>query len=131
MEIHLKIIGVLLVILAAIHAIFPKYFNWKQDLNAISLANRQLMYIHSFFIAFVVLLIGILCLTSAEELVSTSLGKKISIGLGIFWGSRLFVQFFGYSSKLWQGKKFETSVHIVFSIFWVYLTAVFILISLN
>ena len=63
MELHLKIIGTLLIILAFIHAIFPKYFNWKQELNSLSIINRQLMYVHSFFIAFVVLLMGVLCLT--------------------------------------------------------------------
>lgn len=127
MEFHLKLIGILLILLAAIHIIFPKYFNWKKELNSLSLINRQLMYVHSFFIAFVVLLVGILCLTSANELTSTVLGKKISLGLGIFWSVRLFIQFFGYSSKLWKGKSFETSVHIVFSIFWIYLSTIFIL----
>lgn len=127
MELQLKIIGILLILLAGIHIIFPKYFKWKIELNSLSLINRQLMYIHSFFIAFAVLLIGILCLTSAEELTSTTLGKKISLGLGIFWTTRLFIQFFGYSPKLWKGKTFETSVHIFFSIFWVYLTTIFIL----
>lgn len=127
MEFHLKLIGILLILLAAIHIIFPKYFNWKKELNSLSLINRQLMYVHSFFIAFVVLLVGILCLTSANELTSTVLGKKISLGLGLFWSVRLFIQFFGYSPKLWKGKSFETSVHIVFSILWIYLSAIFIL----
>jgi len=128
MELQLKIIGILLVILSAIHIVFPKYFNWKIELNSLSLINRQLMYIHSFFIAFAVFLIGILCLTSAAELTNTSLGKKISLGLGIFWSVRLFIQFFGYSSKLWKGKAFETFIHIFFSVLWIYLSAIFILI---
>ncbi len=89
--------------------------------------NRQMMYVHSFFIAFVVFLMGILCLTSSGELASTVLGKRISLGLGIFWAARLFVQFFGYSSKIWIGKKFETIVHILFSLLWIYLSIVFIL----
>lgn len=127
MELHLKIIGILLILLASVHIIFPKYFNWKVELNSLSLINRQLMYIHSFFIAFAILLIGILCLTSAQELTSTVLGKRISLGLGIFWSTRLFIQFFGYSSKLWKGKIFETLVHVFFSIFWVYLSTIFIL----
>ena len=127
MEFHLKLIGILLILLAAIHIIFPKYFNWKKELNSLSLINRQLMYVHSFFIAFVLLLVGILCLTSANELTNTMLGKKISLGLGVFWSVRLFIQFFGYSSKLWKGKSFETSVHILFSIFWIYLSTIFIL----
>jgi hypothetical protein len=70
---------------------------------------------------------GVLCLTSASELLNTNLGKRISFGLAIFWAVRLVVQFFVYSSKLWKGKSFETGVHIVFSIFWIYLVVIFIL----
>jgi len=127
MELHLRIVGILLITLALIHIVFPKYFNWKIELSSLSLMNRQLMYVHSFFIAFAILLIGVLCLTSATELTNTALGKRISLGLGIFWSARLFIQFFGYSPKLWKGKTFETSVHIFFSIFWIYLSTIFIL----
>jgi len=127
MELHLKIIGILLILLALIHFVFPKRFNWKQELSSLSLINRQLMYIHSFFIAFVIFLMGLLCLTSANDLLNTSFGKRILLGLAIFWTVRLIVQFFGYSSKLWKGRSFETTVHIVFSLFWIYLVAVFIL----
>lgn len=88
--------------------------------------NRQLMYVHSFFIALVVFLTGLLCLSSANELINTNLGKKISLGLGIFWAIRLFVQFFGYSPALWKGKRFETGMHILFSMFWTYLSTVFL-----
>lgn len=126
METQLKVIGGLLIVLALIHVVFPKYFNWKQELSALSLANRQIMYVHSFFIAFMVLLLGVLCVTSSADLVNTALGNRISLGIGIFWGVRLLVQFFGYSPKLWKGKSFETTVHIVFSIFWTYLTSIFI-----
>ena len=131
MELHLKIIGILLIILAAIHVAFPKYFNWKQELKPLSIINRQLMYVHSFFIAFAILLIGLLCLTSADDLLATVLGKKICLGLGIFWIARLLIQFFGYSSQLWRGKIFETSIHIIFSIFWIYLAVVFIFIYIR
>ncbi|WP_316820536.1 hypothetical protein [Pedobacter gandavensis] len=126
MEIHYKIIGVLLIALSFVHLVFPKYFNWTEELSALSLANRQIMYIHTFFIALVVFLIGLLCLTSSNELVSNSFGKKIAFGIGIFWLIRLYIQFFGYSSKLWKGKTFETVVHVVFSLFWAYLSVVFL-----
>ena len=127
MELHLKIIGILLILLALLHFFFPKRFNWERELSSLSVINRQLMYIHSFFIAFVIFLMGVLCLTSASELLNTNLGKRISFGLAIFWAVRLVVQFFVYSSKLWKGKSFETGVHIVFSIFWIYLVVIFLL----
>ena len=128
MELHIKIAGLLLIVLAIIHSIFPKYFNWKQELNSLSIINRQLMYVHSFFIAFVVLLMGVLCLTSTNELIASSLGKRISLGLGMFWTARFIIQFLGYSAKIWKGKTFETSVHILFSILWAYLSTIFFLI---
>ncbi len=126
MELQIKIIGLLLTILAIIHAIFPKYFNWKEELKQLSLINRQLIMVHTFFIALVVLLIGLLCMTSATELIQTKLGKTISLGLGIFWTIRLFFQFFIYSSLLWKGKIFETAVHILFSLLWIYMSTVFL-----
>jgi hypothetical protein len=127
MEPHLKIAGILLIILALLHVFFPRYFNWKQELSSLNMMNRQMMYVHAFFIAFVVFLMGLLCLTSAIELTTTAFGKRISLGLGIFWATRLFIQFFGYSSLLWKGKIPETTVHVLFSILWIYLSAVFLL----
>ena len=131
MEVHLKIIGVLLMALASIHIFFPKYFNWKQELKYMTLINRQMMTVHTFFIAFVVFLIGLLCLTSATDLTQTKLGKTISLGLGIFWATRFIFQLFVYSTKLWKGKTFETTIHIVFTILWIYLTSVFLWTGLN
>lgn len=127
MELHLKIVGALLILLALIHIFFPGYFDWRQELGSLSLINRQMIYAHLFFIALGIFLMGLLCLTSSHELSTTVVGKKISLGLGIFWTIRLCVQFFGYSSKLWKGKPFETTVHILFSAFWAYLSTVFIL----
>ena len=128
MELQLKIIGSLLIVLSMVHVIFPKYFNWKKDLSPLSLINRQMMLVHTFFIAFVVFLMGLLCLTSATEIIETSLGKKIALGLFLFWMARLFTQFFWYSPKLWKGKRFETTIHIIFSIFWTYISVVFFMI---
>lgn len=126
MKTHFEIIGILLMMLALIHFIFPKYFKWKEELKALSLINRQMMTIHTFFIALTVFLMGLLCFSSANELENTHLGKSICLGLGIFWLIRLFIQFFGYSKELWQGKVFETTVHILFSFLWTYLSVVFL-----
>lgn len=127
MELHLKIVGVILVLLALLHIIFPRYFKWKVELGAISHINRQMMYVHAFFIAFGVFLMGLLCLTSTNELTTTVLGRRISFGLTIFWLTRLIIQFFGYSSLHWRGKGFETTVHIVFAALWTYVSGVFLL----
>lgn len=126
MSIHLQIIGALFMLLALIHVGFPRYFEWKQQLASLSLINRQMMQVHTFFIAFVVFLFGLLSFTSAEELITTPLGRRICLGLGVFWGIRALVQWFFYSSELWRGRRFETGVHVVFSALWVYCAVVFL-----
>ncbi|WP_460555570.1 hypothetical protein [Hymenobacter daeguensis] len=131
MVVQLKAIGFLLVILALLHVAFARYFNWREEFAPVSLINRQMMYVHTFFVAFTVLLMGLLCLTSAAELVGTPLGRRLALGCGIFWLARLLVQFFGYSAQLWRGKRFETVVHVVFAGFWSYLSAVFLLVGLG
>ncbi len=118
-------------LLAILHIGFPKYFNWKKELSSLSLINKQMMEVHTFFIAFVVFLIGLLCFIATGEIIETSLGKKTAFGLGVFWGVRLFFQFFVYSKKLWKGKIFETTMHILFTFFWSYLSVVFFMIFLN
>lgn len=128
MELHLKIIGSLLIPLSFIHIVFPKYFNWKTELKELMIMNRQMMYVHSFFIALFVFLTGLLCLTSSKDLIETPLGNKIALGLCVFWTLRSVIQFFVYSPKLWRGKRFETIIHVLFSVLWIYLSVVFFLV---
>lgn len=128
MELQIKIIGALLIVLSFLHAVFPRYFQWKEDLKTVSLINRQMMYVHTFFIAFGVLLMGIMCLCCTKDLLHTPLGKNIALGLSIFWGVRLIFQFFIYSPRLWKNKPFETVIHLLFSMCWVYMSVVFMLI---
>lgn len=131
MHIHLIIIGIIFIVLAFIHLIFPKYFEWEKELKSLSLMNRQMMKVHTIFIALMVFLMGVLLISSSAELTETVVGRKIILGLAIFWTIRLVIQFFGYSAKLWKGKLFETSVHIIFSLIWIYISVVFWIIYFN
>ena len=131
MIVHLHIVGVLFVCLAFAHVGFPRYFDWKKELAPLSLINRQMMQVHALFIAIIVFLIGLLCLTSAQDLITTSLGRRIAFALGLFWAFRLLVQLFGYAPELWKGKTFETIVHVVFSCVWCYVSVVFLSVALG
>lgn len=84
-----------------------------------------MMVIHTLFIALLVFLMGLLCLTSNSDIAGTSFGRKISLGLAVFWTIRLGTQIFGYSSKLWKGKTFETTVHVLFIFLWAYFSLIF------
>lgn len=130
MELHLKIIGFVLIALSFSHLTFPWYFEWKTDFKKVSLINRQMFKVHVLFIALLVMLVGLMNLSLTEELTTTYLGKWICFGLGFFWGLRSIIQFFGYSSKIWKGKLFETVIHVFFSFFWLYMTVVYFKIGL-
>lgn len=126
MEIHLKVVGSLLILLSLMHIIIPKHFKWEQELTSVSLITKQILYVHTFFIAFIVLLMGLLCLSYSHELVHDPFGRVISLGLFAFWLTRLIFQFLVYSPKVWRGKRFETAMHVVFSVVWFYFTSVFL-----
>ena len=125
MEVHLKIIGWLLILLSGLHVFIPGYLDWARDLRPLSLMNRQMMKTHTIFIAITVFAIGLLCVVHHGALTGTTLGRDLCRGLAVFWALRLFFQFGVYSSKLWRGKRFETTVHVFAVVFWVYMTVVF------
>ena len=125
MKFLIEISGYGTMLLAIVHIVFPKAFNWKNELASLSLINRQLMTVHTFFIAFGVFLMGLLCATSAELLLTTKLGSRVLVILAIFWLARLLTQIFWYSTELWKGKKIKTMIHVIFLIQWTSLTIVY------
>ncbi len=123
---NLRFAGALLIALALAHAPIAKHFHWREESARLSPFNRQVLLVHAFFIALTVGLMGGLALGWAPLLATPNpLGAPVAGGLAIFWGVRLYCQWFVYDRALWRGKSFETAVHIVFSLCWIYLTGLF------
>ena len=123
---NLKIAGYLMFCLSALHLVFPKRFRWKDDLAKLQDLNRQIFWVHCFFICLVLLLMGALCsFFGAALLAGGELRPVVAGGCALFWFMRLLAQLFVYDSALWRGKPLETFVHIVFTGLWSYFTAVF------
>jgi hypothetical protein len=122
----LRIAGAILLLLALSHVGFSKRFHWDQELPRLSLLNRQVFVVHTFFIALVVTFMGILSLVFPETLVERSqLARIVLAGLALFWATRLVFQWFVYDRALWRGRRFETLVHFTFTVIWMYLTSVY------
>ena len=125
-EIHLRIVGGMLLALAALNTLLPKRLHWKEELDRLSLLNRQIFLVHALFIGLILVLTGTLSLVYANSLLEpTSLGRAILSGLVVFWSTRLFVQWFVYDRRLWRGDAFNTTVHVVFTFVWFYFVAVY------
>ena len=125
MILALQFAGAVLLGLCLLHAAMPKRFSWAEELTRLSLLNRQIFWVHTFFIALMVGQMGVLFLFFPEMLLDrTPLARLVTIGLIVFWLARAFTQFFVYSPSLWRGKRFETFVHFAFGAFWLYLVGV-------
>ena len=123
---NLRAAGVLLAVLVVVNLVVPSRFGWRADLAKLSLLNRQIFQAHSVFLVLILGLSSALLLTSADALLEPSrLSRAILVGLTIFWGLRMMMQWFFYSSAIWRGNRFFTTMHVVFSVAWIYMTAVF------
>ncbi|MBL8021720.1 MAG: hypothetical protein JNM27_18755 [Leptospirales bacterium] len=119
-------VGVLQIGLAILHLLFPARFNWREETARLSLLNRQIFYVHTFFVCVILVLFGLLSVFFASELLRGDLfSRAISGGISAFWFMRLLAQLFVYDSALWKGKTFETTVHIAFILLWIGLTSVY------
>ena len=127
----LQLAGVAQVLLALIHAVFPRYFRWREELSRLSLVNAEMMRVHTLFVALTVAGIGVLSWGWAGEVAGTAFGRVFAKAVAVFWGVRLVVQHFGYSAALWRGKAFETAVHVVFTLLWVGLTVLYAYVGLR
>lgn len=132
LELHLKVVGLILLILGPAHAVFPRRFSWKSELEKVSLLTRQIFYVHHFFIGLVVTMLGALCLFGTSALLQkTPLGAILLGGITFFWLCRLVIQFFIFDASHWRGHRFNTQVHIAFVVLWIYLVGVFGAASLH
>lgn len=123
---HLQFTGLLLIGLGLLHLAFPKRFHWREELARLSLINRQMFLVHCFFLVMVLEFLGVCCFWFPNALEErTLLGRLVCAAATIFWACRLAMQFFVYDSSLWRGRRFETAMHVAFSLLWAYFTGVF------
>jgi hypothetical protein len=124
--VHLRIVGLVMAALVVINLFVPRRFHWREEMARLSQLNREVFQAHSVFLVLMLAMFSALLLTSADALLEpTRLSRAILAGLTIFWGLRMLMQWFFYSPAIWRGHRFNTVMHCVFSVTWVYVTAVF------
>jgi len=123
---HLRIVGLVMAGLVVVNLFVPRRFHWRDELARLSLLNRQVFQVHSVFLVLTLALFSALLLTSSDALIEPSrLSRAMLFGLTIFWGMRMLMQWFFYSPEIWRGHRFNTVMHYVLSVTWVYVTFVF------
>lgn len=113
-DFHLRVVGALMLVLAIVHAFFPRWFGWREDLAKLSLINRQIFVVHTLFVVVVLAMLGVLMIFYANPLLrSGEVGRAVFFGLGVFWAIRLVVQIWYYKSELWRGHRGKTGLHVL------------------
>ena len=126
LSLHMRIVGVLLLLLGMSHAFFNRYFGWEQELAAVSLLTRRVFFVHNFFIGLGVVLTGAGSFLYADAMLKPgALSRALLAGMTLFWLCRLLAQFFVYDSALWRGDRLRTFMHTAFAVLWCYVTAIY------
>ena len=73
-EMHLRIVGVLLIVLGAANVLLPRHFNWKRDMMAAPLLTRQVFWVHLAFLVLTLELFGWATLLCASALLEPGPG---------------------------------------------------------
>jgi hypothetical protein len=126
MKLLIQIAGGIQIVLAITHAAFPKRFQWKEELSRLSLLNRQIFMVHTSFICLMLIMMGALSLFATQALLEASqLSRLVLGGFASFWALRLVFQWFVYDWRLWRGHAFNTFIHFLFTLMWIYLTSAY------
>ena len=126
--VNLRIIGAFMAALVVLNLFVPRQLGWPEELQRVSLINRQIFRVHAVFLMVILGMFAVLLLTSSEALLEPSRLSRLMLGgLTIFWGLRMLAQWFYYSPATWRGNRLRTAVHYGFSAAWIYVTAVFAL----
>jgi hypothetical protein len=78
---------------ALFHIAFWRIFDWKNDLDRCSNANRAILQIANLRLIYVFLSVAATCFTFPEDLLTTRLGHLFLGGMSLFWIGRLIEQF--------------------------------------
>jgi len=99
LELLVKLGGIYNFLLVIFHLSFWKLFNWKDDLDSLSLLNRVIMPVLNISLTLLFVVMGLISLLHTEELLTTSLGKTLLLCMALFWLARSIQQVIFFKLK--------------------------------
>lgn len=121
---NLTVAGALLVGLGVLHIALPALLGWHRELASVSPLNREVSYVHCFFIGLACVLWGLLPLTAGRLLLQPGpVTRLVLIGAVAFWASRLVIQLAVFNRHARQSAAW-LALSTVSTLLWLYLTAV-------
>jgi len=122
----LRVAGASLVVLALLHAVFWRALNWDREVERLSPLNARVFAVQTFFIAFVLLALGLLSLARPELLlVRSELARVLLFGVVAFWVARLLIQPLVFDHLMRDGWTRSALVRIGAPLLWAAYVAVY------
>lgn len=127
LPLNLTIAGVILLGLGILHVALPAVLRWREEFAAVSVLNREVSYVHCFFIGLACLLWGLLPLIAGKSLLAPGpVTRLVLAGAVIFWGSRLIIQLAVFNRHAARSAGWRM-LSLSGTGMWLYLTAVWTL----
>lgn len=114
LHIALQICAGLQIFIAVFNLFLPRVLKWHGDLNRLPLLIKEVFFVHSWFISFIVAIFATMTLRFGAEMFNgTNLACTYLAGMiGFFWLFRAILQITWYSSSHWKGIPSRTLIHI-------------------
>lgn len=127
----LRVAGAGTIALAFAHIPMAKVLGWREDAARMSPQNASIFHVHTFFVCVMLAVMGARALFAPQIFIEhTTAAAWLSWTYALVWALRLYVQWFVFPQALWRGKRFETAIHVLFTVIWTALTALFVVCGL-
>lgn len=126
LELIVRAGGALHFVILIASALTPRMLDWRHGLAPLHPFLRRLFWVYGVFITIVIAGFGVFALRHASEIaVGDPVARSLSAFIAIFWGARLFVQFFVFDAKPFLTRWWIVAGYHSLTLAFVYLTAAF------
>lgn len=86
-------------VLGVFHLFFWKLLKWEEQLKRVSSVNKAVVQTLNICLTFILLLIAFIFFFHSDEVITTSIGKGLLLGMTLFWSVRVFAQLYYFNLK--------------------------------
>lgn len=105
----------------------PSRLGWREDLAKLTPFNRKLMWVHGGFAVLTIIFFGVLTLALHNEMLR---GDRAAIFLaafiGIYWTTRIVIDFTYYDHKDWPSGRMFVVGHVLLTLLFVFLATTYL-----
>lgn len=109
--------GFLWLALFVFHVFFWKIFDWKRDLENLTDVNKAITQVLNLCLMLCFLIFAYVSIFQADELLTTSLGKSILVGMVLFGIFRAVEQIVFFDMKFHRSKAFLLIIFLTTTVY--------------